>query len=207
MKYLLDPNTENKYRRDYTNLNGFFDKNFYDNYHYYLYASNDINTGQFTTPGHFAQLRKRDDKNLTTNTNADNMDFVLYNEKSNVEGNRYFMPFDDKDNPQELNSDFLFGMTIETNFFMPSMGYTDPVSEVDQGGPMVFHFNGDDDVFVYIDNMLMLDLGGIHQQVRGDINFYTGKVLLFENNSETVTTTQYMDELARLAHVDAGDPN
>ena len=65
--------------------------------------------------------------------------------------------------------DLWFGMTIEFEFYMPKDG---KVNEED----MVFEFFGDDDVFVYIDNTLVLDIGGIHAAHEGSINFATGVV-------------------------------
>lgn len=69
---------------------------------------------------------------------------------------------------------FHFGMTIETDFNMPTGG----VVSDGMGGltDMIFEFNGDDDVWVFIDGKLALDLGGIHDRYGGTINFKTGEV-------------------------------
>lgn len=70
-----------------------------------------------------------------------------------------------------LNSevDRWFGMSIEFEFFVPDDALVN-------GKPMEFDFHGDDDVFVYIDGVLVLDIGGCHEALDGYINFATGKV-------------------------------
>ena len=63
-----------------------------------------------------------------------------------------------------------FGMSMTTEFVQPTDGKTT------DGKEMVFEFSGDDDVWVYIDGVLVGDLGGIHEKATLDINFATGVV-------------------------------
>ena len=49
-------------------------------------------------------------------------------------------------------------------------------SETGKYDDMVFDFSGDDDVWVYVDDELVLDLGGAHTQLKGNINFAKNKV-------------------------------
>ena len=72
--------------------------------------------------------------------------------------------------------DFHFGMTMSAKFIQPKDGKI-------QGNDMVFEFSGDDDVWVYIDGVLVLDIGGIHNAASGSINFANGNVTVGNNNN------------------------
>ena len=65
--------------------------------------------------------------------------------------------------------DFHFGMTMSAKFIQPKDGKIKDKN-------MVFEFSGDDDVWVYIDGVLVLDIGGIHNAASGSINFADGTV-------------------------------
>lgn len=77
--------------------------------------------------------------------------------------------------------DYWFGMQMRMEFYQPEngmitktfteQGYEDSITE-----EMVFEFSGDDDVMVYIDDVLVLDLTGTHGAVFGSINFTTGEI-------------------------------
>lgn len=77
-----------------------------------------------------------------------------------------FWPFSYKDNTK----DFHFGMRLDVEFLIPK--YLDDSAE----DPMTFEFSGDDDVWVFIDDQLVLDIGGIHGKVSGKIDFNKDEV-------------------------------
>lgn len=62
-----------------------------------------------------------------------------------------------------------FGVSFEKEFYLPKGGKNG--SEDIQ-----FTFSGDDDVWVFIDGELVLDIGGVHGAIEGNINFTTGEV-------------------------------
>lgn len=86
-----------------------------------------------------------------------------------------------------------FGMELTTNFYQMRNGYNNE-------NPMIYEFSGDDDMWVYIDGVLVLDLGGCHDRRGGSINFATGEVRT-ETTAGNYTIT-YLDEIFAKAGVD-----
>lgn len=76
--------------------------------------------------------------------------------------------------------DYHFGMQANIEFGMTSDG---KISET----PITFDFSGDDDVWVFIDGILVLDIGGIHNSLGGTINFAenTWSIGRGSNNNKT----------------------
>lgn len=95
----------------------------------------------------------------------------------------------------DVDTNFFFGMTMEMNFMQPKDGLTGKDSNRDGESdyPMVFYFTGDDDVWVYIDGVLFLDLSGIHRHVGGEIDFVKGVVKYYalDPASGDVSNTPY----------------
>ncbi|MCI6948914.1 MAG: LPXTG cell wall anchor domain-containing protein [Oribacterium sp.] len=75
-----------------------------------------------------------------------------------------------------LDPDFYFGAYGKADFYQPKDGLVD-------SKPMVYEFTGDDDLVVYIDGILTLDLGGIHDALTGSINFATGEIKCTGNDA------------------------
>lgn len=81
------------------------------------------------------------------------------------------------------NVNYWFGMSMEVSFFQSKEGKLG-------GENMVFRFSGDDDVWVFVDDVLVLDLGGTHGTVDGTIDFATGQVLQYLSWNGANTTEE-----------------
>ena len=103
----------------------------------------------------------------------------------------YSIDYDEK-------TDFYFGMNIKMDFVQPKNGMTGTDHNGDGTGdyPMEYFFTGDDDVLIYIDGVLFLDLSGIHRHVGGRIDFKNGLVHYYGLTPETgdVSETPYRTE-------------
>ena len=104
-----------------------------------------------------------------------------------------FLPFNEITDATD-KADFRFGMTMDFDFIMPKNGKVN-------GENMVFRFRGDDDVWVYIDDKLVLDLGGVHDKYEGYIDFATGEIYVESvhensvNGEENASKTIYIWDL------------
>lgn len=157
MAYLFDPNKEEEGKKIYADLS-------------HLLSESEDGTISFNSDKHYAWYP------LQTGGG----DFIVYDGTYTVRGESGtqipvgFVPFNSYDENNQIISpdgpfDHHFGLTLSTNFKMPKDAV---VNDKD----MVFDFTGDDDVWVFIDGVLVLDMGGVHGKRSGAINFKTGEV-------------------------------
>lgn len=91
-----------------------------------------------------------------------------------VTSNGNYFPLNSRDqsgDASELN--YGFGQKFDLKFRLTSDGTV--VDSKNNKVPIEFNFSGDDDVWVFIDGQLVLDVGGDHDVVEGTINFANKK--------------------------------
>ncbi len=138
---------------------------------------------------------------LDLTKDKDNKNFVVYNYPATTQAHgTAFMPFSKYENINGVsampsynapldstNKNHYFGMTMSTSFMQPKDG-------VIKDQDMVFEFTGDDDVWLYIDGVLTLDIGGIHDFITGKVNFKTGEITVGGDSGYTTTIKAVMQD-------------
>lgn len=81
--------------------------------------------------------------------------------------------------------DYHFGMRADLPFSMTPNGCINSTN--DNSPPITFEFQGDDDVWIFIDGHLVIDLGGIHNRLGARINFADNTITYYlpESNHNT----------------------
>lgn len=85
-----------------------------------------------------------------------------------------FFPFDNSDSTKNANK-YGFGTEFDIDFYMSETGKLTAADGTQKD--ITFNFSGDDDVWVYVDGVLVLDLGGAHKVSSGSINFSDMQVI------------------------------
>ncbi len=125
--------------------------------------------------------------------------------------NTGFFPVSGGKKPPANNSrpdGWYFGVHIHNDFSIPyDAKVLNPSGEYQD---MIFEFTGDDDVWVFIDGILIGDVGGIHSKEYLSINFVTGEVVVKNPANESGTTfktTIYEMVVAAVGEEEAHNPD
>ena len=101
-----------------------------------------------------------------------------------------WMPFNSTQSINgEGNCDYHFGMRTTIPFTMTANGRMNPNDNNSE--KITYHFSGDDDVWVFIDGQLVLDIGGIHNRLDADIDFAENTWSISASNTSTVAVADY----------------
>lgn len=159
----------------------FFNEKAYDGQSKYMRFYNNLQ---------FPFTKTTNDKGVSTYSFDSEQNTVHYDYENNkivrddtikihdVGGDTGYFPFNSVDPSAKDNLNYGFG----TQFTIP-FTVTENGRNVD-GTSMTFKFTGDDDVWVYIDGALVLDMGGAHYKAEGEINFATQMATITTGTSD-----------------------
>lgn len=94
-----------------------------------------------------------------------------------------WLPFDKETSIATDNATYHFGMQAVIPFSMTANGKMNAADE--KSADIRFDFSGDDDVWVFVDGKLVLDIGGIHNEMAGTMNFATNKWKVLKSTDNT----------------------
>lgn len=125
-----------------------------------------------------------------------NVNLVMQSQKhsySGADGYKYqgFFPFNYNDGERAI---YHFGMHAEIPFYMTGDGK----ANIGKNEDIIFEFSGDDDIWIFMDGQLVIDLGGIHNEISADINFATGEINVYKGkkgeSGVTIKSTEYLTD-------------
>ncbi len=163
LNYLFDPSISVDGKASYTGAHGLMRANADGEYYY-------------------------DSKNMWAKFDTSSKNFSL-TQLSDANTKEYnFYPFDSSiSEGHGAPHNHYFGMTMTAPFLQPTSG-----TVFDHNGnstDMKFHFSGDDDMWLFIDGVLVGDVGGIHGATSLDIDFATGSVAVSQGSTSLAATT------------------
>lgn len=166
LAYLFDPEAENAYRQVFRGVKG-------------LLQTNDAGYYYYNSQENFAEFNEETNR------------ITLYDHWGVVTGgngpNGQFFPFNSfRDNILSKSTgasmNHYFGMTLTARFVQRYDGYTDSSRQK----ATIFEFSGDDDVWIFVDDVLVADLGGVHDAASVKIDFASGMVSINEKDTHTI---------------------
>ena len=118
-------------------------------------------------------------------------DWTEPDDESHRDDRPNFLPFRNLNDDRAMETissenpeNFFIGMHMKIeDFSIPQNG--EVVNPYGESKPMTFEFHGDDDVWVFIDGILVGDVGGIHWEEDLNINFKTGEITVCNHDHDT----------------------
>lgn len=163
----------------FKNTNDATDKEENAEYWYYDSSKSSLYLTQDKANSKFFLKSTKEKGELTTNIKSENRKY-----DNNTNGTCGFFPFNESVGAGGASQyNYGFGAKLQFDFTLTDDGMVQVGNDANDKVPIKFFFSGDDDVWVYIDGQLVLDVGGAHGKASGLLEF--GKTT--DGTANTVT--------------------
>ena len=153
---------------------------YYDSSQSSLYLTQDKDNSKY----YLKSTKDSSDKDKSVNRDAGNAEKTTTDAKGNKIKTYGFFPFNKSvGNGGASQYNYGFGAKLQFDFTLTDDGQVQVGNDPTDKVPIKFFFSGDDDVWVYIDGQLVLDVGGAHGKASGLLEF--GKTT--DGTANTVT--------------------
>lgn len=154
---------------------------YYDSSQSSLYLTQDKDNSKY----YLKSTKDSSDKDKSVNRDAGNAEKTTTDAKGNKIKTYGFFPFNKSvGNGGASQYNYGFGAKLQFDFTLTDDGQVQVGNDPTDKVPIKFFFSGDDDVWVYIDGQLVLDVGGAHGKASG--------LLEFGDNGTANTVTPYV---------------
>ena len=151
----------------FKNTNDTNDKEAKAEYWYYDSSKSSLYLKQDKGNSKYYLSTKDSSGNLTTDGKSENREY-----DNNTNGTCGFFPFNESVGAGGASQyNYGFGARLQFDFTLTNDGMVQVGNDANDKVPIKFFFSGDDDVWVYIDGQLVLDVGGAHGKASGLLEF------------------------------------
>ena len=200
LNYLFDPeNTDqSSYKRAYPNVTGLLQLQ--DGYNVYDSTKNFATLNDKDVTGKSSYAMTLYDAPAVRSINNWNKigQFFPFNSAKDVFSQNTNGSLSSNVQSRGANLNHYFGMHAKAEFVQPTDGMLN-------GDAMSFDFSGDDDVWVFIDGVLVGDVGGIHDASSLHINFQDGTVKVANDTGSRVYQTTTIRDMFKAAYGEDSD--